>query len=99
MDLIVGFVMRNLIAQANFVKFRDSRNFMFFEETGVGRHMASHVSHTWHAMYQHAWNMEKDIYGVLEVFVQAGTSKKEKEEKKRRRGKERKEREEKKREK
>ena len=45
-------------------------------------HMASHGYDTWHAMCQHAWHMEKDIYGVLELFVQAGSSKKEKEGKK-----------------
>ena len=52
---------------------------------------------TWLAMCQHAWDMEKAIYGVWERFVEAGSNKKEKEGKKRR-GKERKEREENKRE-
>ena len=50
-------------------------------------HMASHVCDTWHAMCQHAWNMEKDIYGVWELFVQAGSSKMEKEGKKKGEGK------------
>ena len=45
-------------------------------------HMASHVCDTWHALCQHAWNMEKDIYGVWELFVQAGSRKKENEGKK-----------------
>ena len=44
MDLVIGFVMQNSVAQANFVEFRDSRNFTFFEATGVEQHMASHVS-------------------------------------------------------
>ena len=42
----------------NFVEFRDSQSFTFFDAIGVGRHMASHVSQcmashvcdTWHAM-------------------------------------------------
>ena len=46
-------------------------------------HMASHVCDTWHAMCQHAWHMEKAIYGVCELFIEAGSSKKEKEGKKR----------------
>ena len=36
MDLTVGFISQNLVAQANFVEFRDSQNFMFFEASGVG---------------------------------------------------------------
>ena len=47
MDLIVGYVMKNLVAEANFVEFRDSQNFTFLEATGVGQHMASHVGGTW----------------------------------------------------
>ena len=43
MDLIVGYVIKNLVVEANFVEFRDSRNFTFFEATGVGQHMESHV--------------------------------------------------------
>ena len=31
MDLIVGFVSRNLVTQTNFVEFRDSRNFTIKE--------------------------------------------------------------------
>ena len=54
------------------------------------RHMASHVCDTWHAMCQHAWHMEKAIYGMWELFVEARSSKKEKEGKKKRRGKKRK---------
>ena len=42
-------------------------------------HMASHVCDTLHAMCQHAWNMEKAIYGVWELFVESRSSKKEKE--------------------
>ena len=47
MDCTVGIVSRNLANQSNFVEFRDSRNFTYFEATGVRRHMASHVSDTW----------------------------------------------------
>ena len=36
MDLIVGFVSRNLVAQTNFVEFQDSMNFTFFEVMSVG---------------------------------------------------------------
>ena len=60
------------------------------------RHMASHVCDTWHAMCQHAWHMEKAIYGMWELFVEARSSKKEKEGKKKgegKRGKEKRERE------
>ena len=35
MDLIVGFVLQNLVAQENFIEFRDSENFTFFEASGV----------------------------------------------------------------
>ena len=59
-------------------------------------HMASHVCDIWHAMCQHAWHMEKAIYGVWELFVEGGSNKKEKEGKKKER--ERKERAEKKKE-
>ena len=45
-------------------------------------HMASHVCDTWHAMCQHAWHMEKAINMVWELFVEGGSSKKEKEGKK-----------------
>ena len=41
----------------------------------------------WQAMCQHAWKMEKDIYGVWKLFVQAGSNKKEKEGKKKGKGK------------
>ena len=58
MDLTVGFVSRNLVAQTNFVKFRDNQNFNFFQGIGCRvthgkpcvkmhvftRHMASYVS-------------------------------------------------------
>ena len=50
-------------------------------------HMASHVCDTWHAMCQHAWHMEKAINMVWELFVEAGSSKKEKEGKKKGEGK------------
>ena len=36
MDFTVGIVSRNLATTSNFVEFRDSRNFMFFEAPGVG---------------------------------------------------------------
>ena len=48
-------------------------------------HMACHVCDTWHVMCQHAWHMEKAINMVWELFVEAGSSKKEKEGKKRER--------------
>ena len=36
MDFTVGIVLKNLATSSNFVEFRDSRNFMFFEAPGVG---------------------------------------------------------------
>ena len=51
MDCPVGIVSRNLATQSNFVEFRDSQNFMYFEATGVRRHMASHVDDTWQTMW------------------------------------------------
>ena len=36
MDFTVGIVSRNLATTSNFVKFRDSQNFIFFEASGVG---------------------------------------------------------------
>ena len=36
MDFTVEIVSRNLAAMSNFIEFRDSRNFMFFETPGVG---------------------------------------------------------------
>ena len=41
MDFTVGIVSRNLGTTSNFVEFRHSRNFMFFEAPGV-------VRDTWH---------------------------------------------------
>ena len=41
MNLIVGIVSRNLATMSNSVKFRDDRNFIFFEAPGV-------VRDTWH---------------------------------------------------
>ena len=41
MGFTVGIVSRNLATTLNFVKFRDSWNFMFFEAPGV-------VRDTWH---------------------------------------------------
>ena len=35
MNFIVGIVLRNLVTQLNFVEFQDSRNFTFFEASGV----------------------------------------------------------------
>ena len=49
--------------------------------------MASHVSDTWHAMCQHAWHMKKVINMVWELFVEAESSKNEKEGKKKGEGK------------
>ena len=43
MDFTVGIVSRNLATTSNFVKFRDSRNFTFFEATEVMRD-------TWHSL-------------------------------------------------
>ena len=36
MDFTVGIVSRNLATMSNFVEFRDSRNFTFFEALGSG---------------------------------------------------------------
>ena len=36
MDFTVGIVSQNLATMSNFVKFRDSQNFTFFEAPGVG---------------------------------------------------------------
>ena len=41
MDFNVGIVLRNLVIQLNFVRFRDSQNFTFFEAPCV-------ASDTWH---------------------------------------------------
>ena len=35
-DFTVEFVLRNLVTPSNFIGFRDSRNFTFFEAPGVG---------------------------------------------------------------
>ena len=51
MDCTVGIVLQNLSTQSNLVEFRDSRNFTYFEKTGVERHMASHVDDTWKTMW------------------------------------------------
>ena len=61
MDFTVEFVSRNLVAQSNFVGFRDGRNFMFFKASSVGVihgvvphgmtkdcHMAPWEKDTWH---------------------------------------------------
>ena len=50
MDGTVGIVLRNIVTKSNFVEFRDSRNFTYFEKTGVERHMVNHVGDTWKAM-------------------------------------------------
>ena len=50
MDCTIGIVSRNLATQSNFVEFRDSWNFMYFEATGVERHLASNVDDTWRTM-------------------------------------------------
>ena len=36
MDFIVGIVSRNLVNTSNFVEFRDSQNFTFFEAPSMG---------------------------------------------------------------
>ena len=36
MDFTVGIVSRNLATTSNFVEFRDSRNFTFFESPSIG---------------------------------------------------------------
>ena len=41
MDFNVGIISQNLATTSNFVEFRDSQNFMFFEASGV-------VLDTWH---------------------------------------------------
>ena len=51
MDYTVGIILKNLATQSNFVEFRDSQNFTYFEATGVKRHMASHVNDTWLTMW------------------------------------------------
>ena len=51
MNCTVGIFSRNLATQLNFVEFRDSQNFTYFEATGVRRHMASHVDDTWSTMW------------------------------------------------
>ena len=43
MDLAIEFVSRNLATKSNFVQFRDSRNFMFFEAPRV-------AGDTWHTL-------------------------------------------------
>ena len=43
MDLVVEFVLRNLATTSNFVEFRDSWNFTFFEAPRV-------AGDTWHTM-------------------------------------------------
>ena len=44
MDCTVRIVSQNLATQLNFVEFRESQNFKYFEATGVGRHMVSYVA-------------------------------------------------------
>ena len=90
MDLIVEFVSRNLVTQVNFVEFRDSKNFTFFEATGDTWHAKEmHVSH----MASHlstCMSMEKFIKGEGDQFVKEESNKKERKEKKRREKKKRK---------
>ena len=50
-DCTVGIVSQNLATHSNFVEFRDSKNFRYFEATSVGRHVASHVDDTWKTMW------------------------------------------------
>ena len=43
MNFIVGIVSQNLVTPSNFVEFRDSQNFTFFEAPSV-------MSDTWHML-------------------------------------------------
>ena len=45
MDFTVGIVSRNLATASKFVEFRDSRNFTFFEASGVGCRMIACERH------------------------------------------------------
>ena len=45
MDFIVGIVSRNLANKSNFIEFRDSRNFTFFEASGVKCRMTACERH------------------------------------------------------
>ena len=45
MDFTVGIVSQNLATTSNFVEFRDSRNFTFFEALGVGCHNTARERH------------------------------------------------------
>ena len=52
MDFTVGIVSRNLAITSNFVEFRDSWNFTFFEALGVGcRKKTCDVKKVTHYMY------------------------------------------------
>ena len=45
MDFTVGIVSRNLATTSNFIEFRDSRNFTYFEAPGVGCRMTACERH------------------------------------------------------
>ena len=52
MDFTVGIVTQNLATTSTFVEFGDSRNFTFFEATGVGcRKKTCDVTDVTHYMY------------------------------------------------
>ena len=46
MDFTVGIVSRNLATKSNFVEFRDSLNFMYFEAPGVECRMTVYERYT-----------------------------------------------------
>ena len=80
MDCTVGIISRNLATQSNFVEFRDSRNFTYFEAMVSGDTWgAMWMTHgescgdTWHAMCQHAGHTLKAInMGSQIQFVGGG---------------------------
>ena len=54
MDFTVGIISRNLVTQSNFIRFRDSRNFTYFEarvsnDIWNGATLRDHVDATWKA--------------------------------------------------
>ena len=69
MDFNIGIISRNLVTPSNFVKFRDSQNFTFFEAPKV-------TSDTWHildglygAMCQRESKSNKNLSGTHEGHV------------------------------
>ena len=54
MDFVVGIISQNLVTQLNFIGFRDSKNFTYFEarvldDTWSGATWHDHVDATWQA--------------------------------------------------